>query len=95
MSAPAESGDRRTRIEELLAEELIARGILEPGEVLGRWMCLIQYHATDEDGDDSGGVMTVHSDPQPCVRDQLGLLEFRRVVIQAAMVDQLRRDTDG
>ncbi len=82
--ADLESQHRRELIRELLVEELRATGALDDGDLVTYWMTLVSTHGTDEDGtEEIGPVFHVLSYPEPTASQALGLMEWKRMYMQA------------
>ncbi len=80
--ADLESQHRRELIRELIVEELRATGALDDGDLVTYWMTLVSTHGTDG-VDEVGPVFHVLSYPEPTASQVLGLMEWKRMYMQA------------
>lgn len=83
--------DRLDQIGVLLREELAERDDLEPTDVITQWVVIVGLHGADDEGDAPSSAV-VRSDPAMAIRHELGLIEERRMFVQAVITDAWRRD---
>lgn len=80
--------DHREAIRDLIVAQLDAAGMLDPGDVVVHWVVLVGLHGADADGE-CPSTVTVSPDHLP-IYAELGLMEQRRMVLQALLTDTLR-----
>lgn len=57
---------------------------LDPGDIVTHWVVLVAIHGADEDGESPGSAV-IRSDRSLPIRTELGLMEERKMFLQAAL----------
>lgn len=85
--------DHRGDIDSLVRAQLEADDALDPGDIVTHWVILVGLHGADEEGDAPSSTV-IRSDQAMAIRTELGLMDERRMHIQAVMADSWRRYRD-
>lgn len=78
-------------IAQAISQELHER--MESGEIITHWVVLAAIHGADDDGEVPGSAV-IRSERDMALRTELGLLEERKMHIQALITHSLLQDGD-